>query len=363
MLMTYSNFAKAILLPVLGVAALAVSPVSHAAKETVVPVLTCPFSCGIVATETELAAQMGRDNSSVIVAGQETPGFNYNLRSLMANKAQWRTTGIGTTSFILGMSKHGGKALVRDAFPKPLITHGKIKLIYSPFEDLAGKFFVTLDPKIKTIRDLKGKTIAIGLRKESEFGLVPQLILEAYGINTKNTTIRHVPPGAAGKMLLNGSVDAVVPLGLTNASHTLFPVVGSFQELVSAAKSSGRKLHYIGVSRKAVKAIDEKWGVDLVSLKLPAHSYPMQGHSVQVAVDRNYIAVHNGFPDKVAYQWVLGVAKAGAKLRKSGGLWSFWSPRQMVDGLTANNTQPGAIRAYKKLGWWKLRKQSTPARF
>jgi len=60
---------------------------------------------------------------------------------------------------------------------------------------------------------------------------------------------------------------------------------------------------------------------------------------------------------------VKQVAKFGPKMGELHGLWKVWSPELMVDGLSEENTHPGAIRAYKELGWWDLRKQFTPVTY
>lgn len=350
-----------------GVAAvcLALLPVTQAwaAKQTVIPVLTCPFGCGIVAMESQLAAQMARDGSPVMVAGQETPGFNYNLRTLVREKHRWKSDAIATTGFILAIAPHGGHGIVKSAFPKPVETHGKIKLLFSTLDDEAAKFFVTFDPHIKTIADLKGKKVGIGLRKESEFGLAATLILRHYGITPANTSIRHAPPAALASQLLNGSVDAIVVTMGSEATNKIWPLIGSQQKVTAAAKSSGRKLYYVGLDKSAIEAINKEWGVSLVAKTIHAHTFPMQDKTIVVGMDRNLRAVHAGFPDKVAYQYIMAIAKAGPKLKKAGGIWALWSPQQMVSGLTNANVQPGAKRAYEKLGWWKLRKNTAPARY
>ncbi len=41
-------------------------------------------------------------------------------------------------------------------------------------------------------------------------------------------------------------------------------------------------------------------------------------------------------------------------------LWKIWSPELMTCGLSEENTHPGAIRAYKELGWWDLAKNCSP---
>ncbi len=54
------------------------------------------------------------------------------------------------------------------------------------------------------------------------------------------------------------------------------------------------------------------------------------------------------------------MAKLGPKMKLEAGIWQTWSPEMMVAGLSEDNTHPGAIRAYKELGWWELTKKFNP---
>jgi hypothetical protein len=51
------------------------------------------------------------------------------------------------------------------------------------------------------------------------------------------------------------------------------------------------------------------------------------------------------------------VAKVGAKMKELHPLWKIWSPELMLHGLSEENAHPGAIRAYKELGWWGMQKK------
>jgi hypothetical protein len=39
------------------------------------------------------------------------------------------------------------------------------------------------------------------------------------------------------------------------------------------------------------------------------------------------------------------------------------TPDMMIDGLTEENTHPGAIRAYKEIGIWDLRTKTVPVTY
>ena len=52
-----------------------------------------------------------------------------------------------------------------------------------------GKFLGTYDCSLKTMSDLKGKRISLGLRGQSDWGVFPRLLLEeVFGITPDNRT-------------------------------------------------------------------------------------------------------------------------------------------------------------------------------
>src|SRR3546814_14557612 len=68
---------------------------------------------------------------------------------------------------------------------------------------------MTFDAGIKSIADLKGKAISIGLRSQSDFGLAARLFLEyGYGITMDNSDIRHMTPSAMTQQLIDGATTA-----------------------------------------------------------------------------------------------------------------------------------------------------------
>ena len=69
--------------------------------------------------------------------------------------------------------------------------------------------------------------------------------------------------------------------------------------------------------------------------------------------DRDFKASHVNFPEEVAYRLVKLAAANGQKLMLTMNIWQTWSREMMVAGLSEENTHPGAIRAFKELGWPK----------
>ena len=333
---------------------LTVSPAAQA-QGTIVPMLTCPLGCGIPETYTALAAQMARANSDVLPAAQETPGYMYNVRA-MAEESRWKKAAFGTEDTVIQAAFQGGTPELKKNIPEAIPI--KFQLLYGEGMVAQGRFFITFDPNIKSIADLKGKRISIGLPTQSDWGMSAELLLEhAYGITEENSDIRHVTPPVMTQQLIDGNTDAALLALITNADGSIWWTGG----LTSKLAASGKQLRYLSISQEALDTINKKFSFTWILGKVPPNTLPNQNKEVLVGLNRLYQAVHPQFPEDVAYKLVKSVAEFGPKLRESGiGLWKFWSIDGMVAGLTEENAHPGAIKAFKELGWWERRAKYPP---
>ena len=51
------------------------------------------------------------------------------------------------------------------------------------------------------------------------------------------------------------------------------------------------------------------------------------------------------------------------EMRKLNALGAMMTDKMMLDGLTEENTHPGAVRAFKELGIWDSREDSVPVTY
>ncbi|MFZ5555677.1 MAG: TAXI family TRAP transporter solute-binding subunit [Pseudomonadota bacterium] len=271
----------------------------------------------------------------------------------MANEKHWKKTIFSTEDVLIQLAmKWGGKDEVKEFIPNPIPI--KFKLLYGETWWPIGKFLVTFDPSIKTYEDLKGKRIGLGLRSQSDWGFYPRLVLEhGYGITPKNADIRHLTPAALTQQLIDGSLDAAVTVFGMEPNQKEWLIGGPLRQL----EASGRPLRYISIDKEAVDRINKKFGTTFLHVTVPAGTLPKQTEPLEAAINRGYKSAHPEFPEEVAYQIVMNVAKLAPKIRDLHILWKIWSPELMVHGLSDENVHPGAKRAYQELGWWDKTKQ------
>ncbi len=341
---------------VLGTLALAVLPLTSAMGQASsapvsVPLLLCPWGCGPTESDTILMNQMIKEGSTVTLLPQETPGYMFNIRE-MGNERHWKKTAFSTEDVIIQLALKGGSPELKEFLPEKVPV--EFKLLYGETWWGQGKFFVTFDPNLKTPADFKGKRIGLGLRSQSDWGVFSRLFLEhAYGITTENSDIRHLTPAALTQQLIDGSVDVAVTGFGTEPNLKEWLITPPLRQLEAAP----RELRYIGVSKDAVDKVNAKFGTTFLHVVVPAGKLPKQTEPLSLAINRGFKAAHPEFPEAVAYQLVMAVARDAPKMKEMHALWKIWSPELMLHGLSEENVHPGAKRAYVELGWWDKVKQ------
>jgi len=335
------------------IATLAAPHISKAAET--IPILLCPFGCGPMAGDTILMNQLIKSGSDVILLPQETPGYMYNIREMGRTERKWKNSIFKTEDTLIQVAYAGGSPEMKEFLPEPV----KIpwKLLYGETWWGQGKFFGTFDCSLKTVSDLKGKRISLGLRGQSDWGVFARLLLsEVFGITPENSDIRHMTPGQLTQQLIDGATDAaVVPIGAEPGMKE-FMIPG----LVRQLEATGKKICYIGVTKADIEKLNKKFQATWLHVDLPPNTLPGQTETLGIGVNRAYAAVHPTFDETKAYKTVMAIAKIAPKMKELHALWRVWSPELMTCGLSEENTHPGAIKAYKELGWWDLTKKCSP---
>lgn len=330
------------------------APDSPRAAETI-PILLCPFGCGPMAGDTILMNQLIKSGSDVILLPQETPGYMYNIREMARTKRKWKNSIFKTEGVLIQIAYSGGSPDMKEFLPEQV----KIpwKLLYGETWWGQGKFLGTFDCSLKKLSDLKGKRISLGLRGQSDWGVYPRLLLEhVFGVTMENADIRHMTPGQLTQQLIDGATDAAIIAIGAEPHMKEFMIPG----LVRQLEAVGKKICYLGVTKQDIEKLNKKFQATWIHVNLPPNTLPYQTEPLGIGVNRAFAAVHPTFDEKKAYAVVMAVAKIAPKMKELHALWRVWSPELMTCGLDKNNTHPGAIKAYKELGWWEQTKKCSP---
>ena len=335
----------------------ALAGTSAAKAQDIVAILTCPMGCGVMEGNTIFGTMMAKAGEKLIVAAQETPGYMYNVQA-MAEERRWKKQVFGTEDVIIQLALQGGTPELEQFLPKPIPI--EFKLLHGEGYWSQGKFFVTTNPDIGSIEDMKGKRISIGLKGQSDWGVFPYLLLKyVYGIDETNSDIRRLNPSGLTQQLIDGTTDVAVTGYGTDPDQQVHLLTGPLRKL----QASGKKLYYLGTDQQAIDKLNEKFGTTFVALTIKAGTLPSQDADFVSGFNRGYKAAHPEFPEELAYQFVTAAYRHAGEMRKLNKLWAMMTDKMMLDGLTEENTHPGAVRAYKELGIWDTRMGSVPVTY
>jgi TRAP transporter TAXI family solute receptor len=240
--------------------------------------------------------------------------------------------GKGEIAFALGDSvKMAAEGNTEAGFPGKLDKLRGIAAIYPNYIQIVA----SKESGIKTLADLKGKSLSVGAPK-SGTELNARAILTAAGIKYEDLgKVEYLPFAESVELIKNRQLDATLQsAGLG---------VASIRDLSTS----------LPINVVAVPAADvEKIGSPYITATVPAGTYEGQTEDVPTAAVGNFLITHDGVSDETAYQMTkllfehldqLVAAHAAAKAIDSA---------KALEGMPIP-LHPGAERYYKEKGLLK----------
>jgi uncharacterized protein len=190
----------------------------------------------------------------------------------------------------------------------------------------------TADSGIKTLADLKGKSLSVGAPK-SGTELNTRAILAAAGISYKDIgKIEYLPFAESVDLMKNRQLDATLQsAGLG---------VASLKDLSISAD-----INVVAVPREVV----EKMGPPFVPVVIPANTYIGQDKDVPTAAVGNYLVTSSAVSDAVAYQMTRLIFESLGELANAHVAGKEIKLETAAAGSPVP-LHPGAIRFYKEKG-------------
>lgn len=190
----------------------------------------------------------------------------------------------------------------------------------------------TADSGIKTLADLKGKSLSVGAPK-SGTELNSRAILAAAGLGYKDLgKVEYLPFAESVDLMKNRQLNATLQsAGLG---------VASLKDL-----SSSTEISVVSVPKEIV----DKIGPPFVSVTIPANTYTGQGKDVPTAAVVNYLVTSSAVSDDLAYQMTKLIFESLPELANA-----HVAGKEIKLDTAASGSpvplHPGAIRYYKEKG-------------
>jgi len=190
----------------------------------------------------------------------------------------------------------------------------------------------TAESGIKTLSDLKGKSLSVGAPK-SGTELNSRAILGAAGMTYKDMgKVEYLPFAESVDLMKNRQLNATLQsAGLG---------VASLKDL-----STSTDITVVSVP----KAVVDKIGPPFVSVVIPANTYAGQDKDVPTAAVVNYLVTSSAVSDDLAYQMTKLVFESLPELANSHAAGKEIKLENAANGSPVP-LHPGAIRYYKEKG-------------
>ncbi len=268
------------------------------------------------------------------IYGEKIPGVKTQVQATKASVENLilLQQGKGEIAFTLGDSLKAAWVGDEDAgFKTKQDKLRGIAAIYPNFIQLVA----SKESGIKTLADLKGKSISVGAAK-SGTELNTRAILAAAGMSYADfSKVEYLPFAESVELMKNRQLDATLQsAGLG---------VASIRDLATSTD-----IVMVEIPAEIVKKI----GAPFVEATIPANTYRGQETEVKTAAVVNYLVTHSGVSDEVAYQMTKLVFESLGELAAAHSAGKNIKLEKALDGMPVP-LHPGAEKFYKEKGMIK----------
>jgi len=237
--------------------------------------------------------------------------------------------GRGEIAFTLGDALKVGWDGDEDAGFKTKL--GKLRAIGAIYPNYI-QLVATKESGIKTVADLKGRSLSVGAPK-SGTELNTRAILKAARMNYADIRkVEYLPFAESVDLMKNRQLDATLQsAGLG---------VASLRDLSNAANVT-----VVSVP----KAVVDRMGPPFMSARIPANTYKGQEQEIETAAVANYLVTHSGVPDELVYQMTKQLFESLPELAKAQEAGKEIKLENALAGVPIP-LHPGAERYYREKG-------------
>lgn len=311
----------------------ALAPGAEPREKVTIDISTCPLGTLCYSMGMSVAETLKKHHSWLRARVAETPGYIYNYEFLERNPDLWGTT------MILGSSDCASFA-AKKLPPFKTQVMGMKKVFVQLLCDYA---LATLDPKIKTTYDLKGKKVALGHKTQIAWGIIPYELIRAAGLEGK-VDVNFVGPAPALRALTDGLVDAAMSISFCGTET--FVAQPATVELFG----TGKKIGYVNVPKEVFAKANKALGITINHETFPPGTFDAQVEEWTAHLDDNIFMVKETFPEEIVYEFTKTFLKHPESMGEHLASLKGWSPKIGTRGLTKLNAHPGAVRAFEEAG-------------
>jgi len=266
----------------------------------------------------------------------ETPGFVYNLKAHSEQPELWDNTIIGSNPLTIYF---GAKKIA--PFTESIVGYRNL-FIFNSFV----YWFVTLDPNIKTVQDLAGKKLGLGLKGQVGWVTAPEYILkEGLGI-LDEINVQYLGPAQAAQALIDGTVDVSLGAGYVNPKTMEFSAAPDLIQLTA----SGKKLYHIPIPADLTNKVGQAGPPLTPKMMKSGVVKDMDQDTSTSSYEGTGFAAKDVFPEDLAYEITKLVMENIDELKGYQDIFKLMSPEGMAEPFTKVTMHSGSVRAFEEAG-------------
>lgn len=303
-------------------------------KATEITILGSKFGRTSYIQAFALAQIINRHSKWLKATAQETLGSADNIK-LADRSPKTRKTSV----LVCSVATYARARRAARGFDKK---YTNLRMVASTFR--AGHFFGSLDPKIKTYKDMIGKKVAIGPKAGPHGFKGARMLEDCYEIKDK-VRIYHMVAPEIGDAL----VDRLVDIGLLTI-HPAIPKWMPDQPL--EALRARHKIYPIPLTLERAKHGTAKGKYNFMPLlTMPANTLCEGQPETPMSVAVIGFAAYTDLPEDVVYEVVRIFYKYQPDFVAYHHLMKMLIPDRLGEGpFTEQDVHPGAVKFYKKHG-------------
>jgi len=203
-------------------------------------------------------------------------------------------------------------------------------------------FRVVATTDIKKFSDLKGRTVAIGVKGSGD-DLLAERILTGYGVTRANTKFQYVGRKDGQDALANGQIDAIAYAYARNNKGHLGPIF--------AARTIGEDVDFVPPDddkNAAFLASDKLFFLD--ELGEPEFGRP----NLKGIAFYQGMAIRSDLSEELVYRMTRTLYENWSEVLASAPWWDAPGEASLesAPAITTVPYHPGAVRYYKEMGVW-----------
>jgi hypothetical protein len=308
-------------------------------QEVSLSLISAPFGTGSYVLGSALEEISKKNHPWLRIVHSESPGFVFNIKKLDKEPELKKSMIVGSSSGVSGLAAIGEKPFDQKYPPLKVIAN----------YNLTAVWLATLDPNIKSVKDLAGKKIGLGRVTQINWAIQPEWVLKyGYDLPKGKVDIQYIGTKEAVDALLDGTVDAAVVGGyfdpLTNKLE-LSPQTVEFL-------ASGRNVTHLSWGIEPVKKTIAQ-GMKVVPITVPANTIEGVSEPLEILADSTVWMVADEFPEELAYETTKLIIQHIKTFSDYHALGKLMSTAALSYGWDQEEFHPGALRAYKEAGLLK----------